>query len=48
MEHIEPDQPNQNAFIERFNRTCREEVLDVWLFSSLRQVREQTWRFLLE
>ena len=48
LEFIEPGKLNQNAFIERFNRTDREEVLGVWLSSSLEQVRTETWKFLLD
>jgi putative transposase len=29
----------QNAFIERFNRSFREEVLDAYLFEELSQVK---------
>jgi putative transposase len=42
---IEPDKPAQNRYIERFNRTYWEDVLEAYIFGSLKEAREitETW-----
>jgi putative transposase len=46
LAYIEPGKPNQNAYIERFHRSFREEVLDAWVFTTLAEVRvvSEEWR----
>jgi putative transposase len=43
---IQPGKPNQNAYIERFNRSYRFELLDAWVFQTVAEVQElsEAWR----
>jgi putative transposase len=38
IQYIQPGKPTQNAYIERFNRLYREDVLDAYVFSRIKQI----------
>lgn len=46
--YIEPGKPNQNAFVERFNKSFRDEVLDANLFNSVSQAQAAADEWLID
>lgn len=40
IEHIQPGKPQQNAYVERYNRTVRYDWLGQYLFDSINEVQE--------
>ena len=40
LRFIEPEEPDQNACINRSNRTCRSEVLKTRVFESIEEVQQ--------
>jgi putative transposase len=45
---IQKGKPQQNAIIERFNRTYREDILDANVFNTLQEIQELTYEWLKE
>jgi putative transposase len=46
IEFIEPGNPQQNAYIERYNRTVRYDWLGQYLFDSLDEVQDVATRWI--
>lgn len=46
IQYIQPGKPTQNAYIERFNRHFREDILDAYIFEDITEVIElsENWR----
>ena len=48
LEFIRPGRPMQNSYVERFNRTYRDEILNMYVFRNLSEVREITENWMRE
>lgn len=46
LHYIQSGKPAQNGYIERFNRTYREDILDMYLFENLKEIEEITEKWL--
>lgn len=40
LKHIQPGKPQQNAYVERYNRTVRHEWLGLYIFEVIEEVQE--------
>lgn len=46
LEYIQPGKPQQNAYVERYNRTVRHEWLGQYIFETIEEAQEQATRWL--
>jgi putative transposase len=46
VDYIQPGKPQQNAYVERYNRTVRYDLLNQTLFNNLDEVRDSVTRWL--
>ena len=46
LSYIQPGKPQQNAYVERYNRTVRQEWLGQYIFQSIEEAQEQATRWL--
>lgn len=48
LEFIKPGTPTQNSYVERFNRIYRDEILNMYVFRNLTEVRQLTESWMAE
>nr|WP_308428527.1 IS3 family transposase [Photobacterium aphoticum] len=48
LEFINPGTPTHNSYVERFNRTYRDEILNMYVFKTQNEVRELTEKWFIE
>jgi putative transposase len=46
IQHIQPGKPQQNAYIERYNKTVRHEWLDQYMFATIEEVQDYATEWL--
>jgi putative transposase len=46
IQHIQPGKPQQNAYIERYNRTVRHEWLDQYIIESIEEAQDHATQWL--
>ena len=46
IQHIQPGQPQQNAYIERYNRTVRHEWLDQYIIETIEETQDHATQWL--
>jgi putative transposase len=46
LEHIQPGKPQQNAYIERYNRAVRGEWLSQYIFETIEEAQDQATEWL--
>ena len=46
IQHIQPGQPQQNAYIERYNRTVRQEWLNQYIIESIEEAQHHATQWL--
>lgn len=48
VNYIQPGKPSHNGYIERFNKTFREDVLEAYIFRNLEEVGQIAEEFRLD
>ena len=46
IQYIQPGKPQQNAYVERYNRTVRQEWLGQYIWNTLEEVRNHATKWL--